>query len=186
MVVHLGTGTASVLRRGYPVIQGLNVLGAVLGLAWYWPQITHTSVALLPFVPDCPLAAALLALGLSRWRAGRSEALQGLSIGVALFYSAWTIALLWRTGAASDPADAVMLAAHVGMLAEALLLWQVARPHRGWRLAALWVAMNTFVDYTLGTHPALPAAAQTQTVALLTAAAAVVFALAAPTVDPTP
>jgi uncharacterized membrane protein YpjA len=185
LVLHPGVQPATVLRRAYPLIQGLNALGVAGGLLWYWPQLAHTSVPLLPFVPDCPLAAALLALALRGWRRGRGEALQGLAIGVALFYGAWTVALLWSVGA-GDLLDRAMLFAHVGMAIEAVALWQAARPHRGWRLGGLWVALNTFVDYTLGTHPALPAKVDVRVVALATAAAAVLFVMAAPTVDPAP
>ncbi len=184
LVVHLADRPASILRRGYPVIQALNVAGTVVGVAWYWPQLLHTRILLLPFVPDCPLAAAFLAVALLVWRKGRGEALQGFAIGVALFYGAWTIALLWRTGSAGNLADEAMLWAHVGMMLEALLLWHAARPHRGWRLAALWIAANTFVDYALGTHPALPQAAPAQTVAWLTAVAAIAVALAVPAIEP--
>ncbi|MDA8345255.1 MAG: DUF1405 domain-containing protein [Thermaerobacter sp.] len=183
-MLHPGIWSADVLRRAYPLIQGLNVLGAAYGLVWYWPQLVQTHLLLLPFVPDCPLAAGLLALALWRWRKGHGEALQGFAIGVALFYGAWTVALLSRTGLVEGLEDRAMLLAHLGMMVEALMLWQVARPHRGWRLAALWVAVNTFVDYSLGTHPALPAAVQAQEVALLTAVAAVAFVLAAPVLDP--
>ncbi len=186
MVVYPGIRPEAMLQRAYPLIQGLNVLGAAFGLVWYWPQLHETHLLLLPFVPDCPLAAALLALALWRWRSGTGEALQGAAIGIAMFYGAWTVAVLWRGGALSDLGDRVMLLAHLGMMLEALLLWQVARPRRGWRLAALWVAVNTFVDYTLGTHPALPAALASHAVALATAAAAIAFVLLAPNLDPSP
>lgn len=175
-------GTLGQLDRLYPAVQVLNVLGIVWGFAWYWPNLQHTAPWMLVFVPDCPFAALLLALALWRWRAGRSEALQGAAIGIALFYSAWTIALLSRSGPV--PAGGLLLAAHIGLGAEAAWLWRVATPQRGWRFASLWIAVNTFADYALGLHPPLPPGVPLSVVAVATALGAMAFAALAPALEP--
>lgn len=175
-------GTLLQLDRLYPAVQVLNAVGIVWGFAWYWPSLAHTPPWMLAFVPDCPLAALILAVALWRWRTGRGEALQGAAIGIALFYSAWTIVLLSRSGPV--PGGSLLLAAHAGLAVEAIWLWRVATPQRGWRIAALWIAVNTFADYGLGLHPPLPPGVPLPVVALVTAIAAAAFAALAPTLEP--
>lgn len=174
--------SAQQLRRLYPLMQVLNAIGTVWGFVWYAPSLRGTPTWLLPFVPDCPLAALLMLAALWQWRCGRSEALQGAAIGIALFYAFWTIVLL--AGAGPVPDGALLLAAHVGLASEALWLWSVAMPQRGWRIAALWVALNTFADYILGVHPPLPEGVPLTAVALLTALGALAFAALAPVLEP--
>lgn len=172
------------MHRLYPLLQVLNVIGTVWGFVWYGASLAHAPLWLLPFVPDCPLAALLMTIALWRWRKGDGETLQGAAVGVALFYAAWTVGLLLATGPV--PEEGLLLAAHIGLATEALWLWLVAAPRRGWRLGAIWIALNTYADYALGVHPPLPARAPLGVVALLTLVAALAFTLAVPALEPAP
>lgn len=172
------------MHRLYPLLQILNVIGTVWGLIWYGASLHSAPIWLLPFVPDCPLASLLMTVALWRWHEGDGEALQGAAVGVSLFYAAWTIGLLIATGPVAE--EGLLLAAHVGLGIEALWLWLAAAPRRGWRLAAVWIAINTYADYALGVHPPLPERAPLGVVALLTGIAAFAFALAVPVMEPAP
>jgi uncharacterized membrane protein YpjA len=144
------------LHRAWPVLCAANAAGATYGVAWYGEQLWQRPPWLWPFVADCPLAAVLCALAVNAWgRGGRPVLLFGLAKGYAVYFGAWTLAVL----VGSRQGDMLLFVAHALLLLEGVVFWN-AWPHsrRGAALTVCLLAANVACDYGLGVHPALPAA----------------------------
>ncbi|ERG95539.1 DUF1405 domain-containing protein [Haloquadratum walsbyi] len=168
--------------RLVPVIIVINILGTIFGF-WYYgfhpipqtdPLITwqfaSEPVIMWPFVPDSPLATLFIALAfLSWWRGKTNEYLAALA-----FFGCWKLGL-WTPYVLTVFADAFLsvtrtplyvflLISHLGMVAEAFVLYRIADfPVRAVGVAVIWYGFNDIVDYFIPIigdphHTAIPLA----------------------------
>ena len=153
-------------------ILAVNFLASIYGYYWYRWQLRATPWWLWPFVPDCPLAATLMAAALALYLFwGRRESpFQLLTYAVLVKYGLWTVFVLglYRTaGGAFTPEDWMLFVSHLGMLAEGVVFLGSLRWRAGpWWFTAFWSAANDFFDYfypvriggrpTIGVYPYLP------------------------------
>ena len=105
------TGTAKIseffFRRRYLLwlIAAINFFSSLYGYYWYHQQLAATPWYLWLFVPDCPLAATLMAVALGIYLLARRNTLfQFMTYTILLKYGFWTVfvfALYWGAGANS-------------------------------------------------------------------------------------
>ncbi len=151
--------------RVMTAIAAINAISFVLGILWYYGQLAATPVIFWPVVPDCPLAAAFVAIALILRLRGRPSGFwDALAWASAIKYGIWTIGVIghaYLVVGSLGPLNALLFWSHVGLLAEGLIYASIFRP-RPLHLAlpATWFVVNDVSDYVLGTHPSLPLAGQ--------------------------
>lgn len=184
-------------RRRYLLwlILAVNFLSSLYGYYWYRYQLAATPRWLWLFVPDCPLAATLMAAALGLYLlAGRRDTwFQFLIYTTLLKYGFWTVfvfLLYWSAGGRYLPEYLMLFISHVGMLAEgAIFLGSVSHTPRRWWLAAGWSALFDYFDYfysiriagrlNRGVYPYLPNDAQRPVILVMTLAITGAFVVAA-------
>jgi uncharacterized membrane protein YpjA len=167
---------------------GVNALGTVWGVFWYWEQLKQTPWYFLPVVPDSPLHAALFGVyvywllrGAVPRLAGWQRCLAWAGVLGSIKYGLWTTVILSQyfisQGTVPTLQDWMLYASHGGMAVQALVYSdKLPRSIRAAALALAWFVLNDFCDYVFYTHPRLPLDNQVAvagwTAALLTALAA--------------
>lgn len=132
-----------------------NLLGVLVGMMVYYPQIAAANPLLWVFIPDCPLyvfLAVLCYLGIVK-----DELLKTITaIGLAK-YGLWTVfALLYYNGYFfSDISGWILVPEHIAMALQGAFFAK-AFDKRHIAIAAGWFLLNDYADYALGVHPALP------------------------------
>lgn len=158
----------------------LNIAGVLAGAWYYADQISSTPLALLMFVPDCPLYV-LLAIPILAKRIKNDVYSFLVSIGMAK-YGLWTVfVLLFHWSAYSHPAyllvTLIFIVGHTGMVLEGAALLPKKKVGFAIALAALaWFLLNDVADYFWGTVPPIPTNGL-ELVCNLTFAASFVFTL---------
>lgn len=149
-------------RRWLIFLTFVNLGGFLYGMEWYRGQLATLPAWAWPVTADCPVSALLFGsvtalLALDR----HCEPLQGLAYVAALKYGLWTVLIIaqsWLAGAPLDLDGFNLMWTHAGMVGESLLFGMVRPPRLRWvGLGAVWVALNTVLDYGFGLHPTLPA-----------------------------
>jgi uncharacterized membrane protein YpjA len=149
----------------------LLVIGGIAGAAYgvfffYREQLAATSPLLWVFVPDCPLAAFLIAVSLLAIKFlpnARLDFLHYVSSAFALKYGFWTMFVLAAfPGFYFTPQSALLFAllfaGHFIVFFEPLFLLGKARVAEHYTVAVLaFFVLSDLSDYLLGTHPPLPA-----------------------------
>ena len=143
------------LRLAWPIAI-VNVVGALFGFWYYWPQLQATPVLAWPLVPVSPLATLYVGLSLAAWRLGVgriAEPLHMLAFFGSLKYGLWTpFVQLWVNGPGLiEPwLYAFLIVSHLGMAVQAFLIHRYAA-FRVWAvgLAAGWYVCNDVLDYFL-------------------------------------
>lgn len=140
-----------------------NLFGAVFG-GWFWygPMLLNSPVWALPFIPDCPLAALLGAVGLLALKAGREwRWFYALTAFACLKYGAWTV-FYWLyawdiAGFVWNPIEIMLFVTHIGLFIEGLLFVPaIGLLSLTGRLVVIsWFALSIYVDYWLRFHPPL-------------------------------
>jgi uncharacterized membrane protein YpjA len=141
---------------------GANLVGAIIG-GWFWygPMLLVAPLWTVPFIPDCPLAALLGALGLLALRAGRQwRWFYALVAFACIKYGAWTIVFWlrqWSGAGEAAPIEIMLFVTHIGLLIEGLLFVPYLSPLGLWpRLSVIgWFVLSLFVDYVLDFYPPL-------------------------------
>ncbi len=143
----------------------INLLGTVLGFAYYKDQLLETPVRLWPFVPDCPNYTLLFAISLFFLLQDKRHDLYNFiaSIGI-MKYGFWTlfVTLLYSDYFLSPGNKLfylVLFLLHFGMLVEAVLIFHKIKVRGIFiPLALSWFFLNDLFDYSLtfSTHPWLP------------------------------
>ena len=176
-------------------ILGVNFFSSLYGYYWYHWQLMATTRWLWLFVPDCPLAATLMAvaLGIYLFTGQRWSWFHFLTYAILLKYGFWTVfvfTLYWAAGGKSYSFEYIMLfVSHIGMLAEGMVfLGSVPRLPRYWWLAAGWSAVDVYFDYfypiriagrrAVGVYPYLPNDFQRPVILVMTLAITFSFILA--------
>lgn len=140
----------------------LSIAAVFAGAYYYYDQLAATPLALLMFVPDCPLYV-LLTLPILARRIKNDFYSFLVAVGMAK-YGAWTVfVLLFHWGAYSTPANLpitiTFIIGHTGMaLLGAALLPKKRIPLVIMFFMLAWFLLNDFADYFLGTRPPIPAA----------------------------
>ncbi len=143
-----------------------NAIGAAYGFIFYYgQQLLTTNPLLWVFVPDCPLYAFLFALALillsEKTKAGWFYFL--VFVG-AVKYGFWTMFVLANYSYYYFTPElslmyGVLFISHLVLFAEPLvLLGRISVKRETLALAIFWFLLNDWVDYSLGTHPPVPAA----------------------------
>ena len=150
-----------VRRVWAPLLIASNLLAAVYGIYWYWPQLARTPWWYWPVVPDSPLSNLLFAFFLVGWYYGKAPSwLSALAVLGMIKYGGWTVlifAQMYGAGYQLSAIDLWLMLSHLAMAVEALLFVRFVRlPLSGWALATGWYLVNDFFDYVLGQHPTLP------------------------------
>ena len=142
----------------------INIAGSLVGLFYYWDQLTSASPFAWIFIPDCPLYTMLAAVVLAVYASTkRSSDLINFITAVGLAkYGTWTVVVVLWFSAFYFSVDSglytVLTLLHVAMAAEfvlPLLLIRRLKPHLA-GIALVWFLANDFADYFLGTHPPVP------------------------------
>ena len=153
------------VRRALLILALAGFLSFLYGVFFYHAgQFAETNLFLWPFVPDCPLAALLVAaVFLLSYFNRKSSVLSFLAATASLKYSLWTLAVLF---AFSDyffaPQRAflysVLFIGHSILLLESLLLagtFDISSA--AFFFSTLFLFLSDFSDYFLSTNPAIPA-----------------------------
>ena len=147
--------------------------------------MANTHLRLWLFVPDCPLAATLMAAALAIYllTGRRGSWFHLLTYTVLLKYGFWTIfvfMMYWAAGGSFLPEYVLLFVGHLGMLAEgAVFLPSVPQLPGYWWLAAGWSAVNDYFDYVVGVYPYLPNPAHLPVIRFVTLAITLGFVLTA-------
>ena len=177
-------------------ILAVNFLASLYGYYWYRWQLAVTPRYLWFFVPDCPLAATLMAMALGVYLlfGQRRSWFHFLTYTVLLKYGFWTVfvfLLYWTAGGRNYTPEYMMLfVSHIGMLAEgAVFLGDMPQLPRYWWLAVGWSALDAYFDYfypieipgrqALGVHPYLPNPAHLPIIRAMTLAITGIYLLVA-------
>lgn len=144
-----------------PLVVLANLIGAYFGFfVYYANQLAITTLLLWVFVPDCPLAALLMAAALALVWAGKGgNFFPFLAAAYALKYGIWTVSVILYFNQYFFAPEylalyATMLVMHVGMAAEAFAFVGKIRVER-WHLVAVlaWFLVNDLMDYWGGLMP---------------------------------
>jgi uncharacterized membrane protein YpjA len=135
---------------------GANAVGVVIG-GWFWygPMLVAAPFWAVPFIPDCPLAALLASIALVGIRYGQRWGwFNALAAFGCIKYGSWTLAFWlqhWSAGGEIEIIGLTMFVAHMGLIAEGLLLIPHIGPVALWKRATVIgvYAFSAFVDYGL-------------------------------------
>jgi uncharacterized membrane protein YpjA len=140
----------------------IHLPGAVIGyLYWYGDLILRAPWWGVPFVPDSPLSATLMAAALLSLHYRRSSMLLPLlAVTGSIKYGLWA-PWFWLINYAANGEfhfeAATMTAVHLGMAAEAVALIPLLSFRlRDVALVALWYGFNDLHDYAIGQLPRVP------------------------------
>lgn len=139
-----------------------NLIGALFGGAlWYGPMLLWSPPWAWPFIPDCPLASLLGAIGLLGLRARQQWGFfYALAAFACMKYGLWTVAFWWREWSLAGtayPLEVMLFITHIGLLIEGLLFVLYIGPLSLLKRAGViaWFVLSVYVDYGLGFHPPL-------------------------------
>ena len=144
----------------FKLVLFLNILAVIVGIYYYWDQITATPLYLLIFVPDCPLYVLLAIPLLLKWV--KNDAYSFLvSVGM-IKYGLWTVFVLlfhWDVYSLPDYllVTIIFIIGHLGMALEgAAILPKKKVAAFAVLLAIGWFLLNDYSDYVVGTVPPIP------------------------------
>ena len=160
------------LRRDVlALLVGFNAVGTVWGLLWYQDQLSQTPWYLWPLTPDCPLTSLCFLLFLwwvregKPWRPGWKAAISWIAVLGSMKYGVWTVVVIGEyillPGSQPDAQDWMLVASHLGLLAEGLLYQRQLPPMpMMYGVAMTWFLANDYADWLLEVHPRLPLPAE--------------------------
>ena len=142
----------------------IDVLSAFYGFfLFYGYQLSITNPLLLIFVPDCPLAATLIAIALFlAYKKKVCNLFFFISFVYALKYGFWTFFVLAKYVEFYLPNNGIWLYSylflgHVGLFLEAFLVLGKIKLRPSYiAYSLIFLVLNDFSDYVLGTAPPLP------------------------------
>lgn len=148
-------------------LAAFNAAGTVWGFLWYKDQLSQTPWYFWPLTPDCPVTSLCFLLFLlwirsgRRWRLEWQAAVAWIAVLGSLKYGVWTIVVLGQyillPGSQPDAQDWMLVASHLGLLAEGLLYsGQLPRMPVMYGTAMVWFLLNDYADWLLLIHPRLP------------------------------
>jgi uncharacterized membrane protein YpjA len=144
----------------------VNLAGTAFGFYYYMEQLAATRASLWIFVPDSPVATLAAAAAFYLYLRDRQSSLvETFAFFGNLKYGIWTVfVLIYMHQAFSQihpiPLYAFLLASHALMVLQAHVILDFSEISWKSFLSVLgWFLVNDAVDYTLGTHSALPEAA---------------------------
>jgi uncharacterized membrane protein YpjA len=144
------------------LIVAVNVAGVLYGWYYYENQFLETPVYLWMFIPDCPNSALFVAIALILIVKDRKNDFIGfLASTNALKYGIWTcfVILFYHDYFLSLERRSLyigMFVTHMLLALEAIPLAYTVKFNRYCILAMLWLFLNDFMDYVVGTHPYMP------------------------------
>ena len=156
------------LRRDIlALLIGFNAIGTIWGFIWYEDQLAATSWYFWPLTPDCPLTSLCFLLFLWKLRAGKpwqqgwQAAVSWIAVLGAAKYGIWTVLVLGQyilqPGSQPDGQDWMLVASHVGLLAEGVLFRRyLPKKPAMYGAAMTWFVLNDIADWHLMIHPRLP------------------------------
>ena len=153
------------------LLVGFNAVGTIWGLVWYREQLAQTPWYFWPLTPDCPLTSLFFLLFLwwvrqgDAWQPGAKSVIAWIAVLGSLKYSVWTVLVLGQyilsPGSQPDGQDWMLVASHLGLLAEGLVYRrQLPAFPQMYGLAMTWFLTNDYADWLLGVHPRLPLPAE--------------------------
>lgn len=153
------------------LLVGFNAVGTIWGLVWYQEQLSQTPWYFWPLTPDCPLTSLFFLLFLwwvrqgNAWQPGAKSVIAWVAVLGSLKYGVWTVVVLGQyilsPGSQPDGQDWLLVASHLGLLAEGLIYRrQLPALPLMYGLAMTWFLTNDYADWLLGVHPRLPLPAE--------------------------
>lgn len=144
----------------------INLLGALYGFIFYYGSQLIEAIPkfwLIPFIPDCPLAALLMGVSFLLLASNKNHSrLNFFSSALALKYGFWTLFVLTAFSSFYFSQNfllySVLFVSHIFLIAEIILL--AGKIRAGVYAVGLTLAfflLNDLVDYFWATHPPLPA-----------------------------
>ena len=113
------------------LLVGFNAVGTIWGLVWYQEQLSQTPWYFWPLTPDCPLTSLFFLLFLwwvrqgNAWQPGAKSVIAWIAVLGSLKYGVWTVLVLGQyilsPGSQPDGQDWMLVASHLGLLAEGLV-----------------------------------------------------------------
>lgn len=137
------------------VLAAANMLGFVIGLVFYYPQLASNSPVFWIFIPDCPLYVVLACL--VYFKVIRNGLLRFIIAAGLLKYALWTefVLFFYHQYYLQDWLGWVLVIEHIGMALQfALVAGAGSRKYLA--IAIGWFLLNDFIDYSLGMHPYVP------------------------------
>ena len=156
------------LRRDVlTLLVGVNAIGSIWGFLWYKEQLLETPWYFWPVTPDCPLTSLCFMFflcfvrGKIVWRPGWKAVISWIAILGSAKYGIWTVLVLGQyilhPGSRPDLQDWMLVASHLGLLAEGVLFRrQLPAMPAMYGTAMIWFVVNDYADWFLMTHPRLP------------------------------
>lgn len=143
----------------------VNLAGTAFGFYYYGEQLAVTSLPMWIFVPDSPVATLAAASAFYLYIRGKQSSLvETFAFFGNLKYGIWTVfVLIYMYQGFSQihptPLYAFLLVSHALMVLQAYVVLDFSEISWKPLLAVIgWFLVNDAVDYTLGTHSALPKA----------------------------
>lgn len=145
----------------------LNALGTLYGFWWYKDQLLTTPIYMWPLTPDFPLISLVFGLYLywlrqrMIWKKNWQSVVAWIAVLGSFKYGIWTIIVIGKymlsPGYQSDFSDWILLASHLGLLAEGMVYRRYLPPFlKIYGLAMGWFLLNDYADWLLLIHPRLP------------------------------
>ena len=149
------------------LLLGFNAIGTIWGFIWYKDQLAATPWYFWPLAPDCPLTSLCFFIFLwevrkgKAWRQGWQAAVSWIAVLGSAKYGIWTVVVLGQyilqPGSQPDGQDWMLVASHLGLLAEGLLFRRyLPKLPAMYGAAMVWFLTNDYVDWLLLIHPRLP------------------------------
>ncbi len=140
----------------------INIGGAIYGWYYYEYQLLSSPAYLWIFIADCPNSALMVAISLILIVKNlKNDFLSFFASCNALKYGIWTcfVILLYHDYFLSPERRLLyscMFISHALLAAEAVPLAYTVEFNKSCVLALLWLLLNDFMDYVIGTHPYIP------------------------------
>lgn len=156
------------LRRDtLALLMVFNAVGTLWGFIWYKDQLLMTPWYFWPLTPDCPLTSLcfLCFLGKIRerkpWRASWQAGIAWVAVLGSAKYGIWTVVILGQyvlqPGSQPDGQDWMLMASHIGLLAEGVIFRKcLPKQPLMYAAAMIWFLANDYADWFLLVHPRLP------------------------------